>query len=31
VFAAKTGQFKYKDMYDNELSKLLDRLSWHSL
>jgi hypothetical protein len=27
VFAAKTGQFKYKDMYDNELSKLLDRLS----
>ena len=27
VFAAKTGQFKDKDMYNKELAKLLDRLS----
>jgi len=27
VFALKNGQFKYKDMYDNELTKLIDKLS----
>ena len=27
VFATKNGQFKYKDMYDNELAELLERLS----
>ena len=27
VFAAKNGQFKYKDIYNNDIAEILDRLS----
>ena len=27
MFAAKNGQFKYKDIYNNDIAEILDRLS----